>query len=48
MVISNNYVYWKVCIKALKILWMEKVWLSIEIVWKKLDEEPAKWDGDKK
>lgn len=26
---------------------MEKEWLSVEIVWKKLDEEPAKWDGDK-
>lgn len=26
---------------------MEKVWLSVEIVWKKLDEELAKWDSDK-
>ena len=26
---------------------MEKVWLSVEIVWKKLDEESAQWDGDK-
>lgn len=26
---------------------MEKVWLSVEIIWKKLDEEPAKQDNDK-
>ena len=37
---STNYVYWKLFLQTLD----EKVWLDVEIGWKKPAEPPYAWD----
>ena len=44
---GTNYAYWKVCMKAFLQALDEKVWLAVEVGWKKPRDTPATWDDGK-
>ena len=44
---GTNYAYWKVCLKAFLQVLDEKVWLAVEVGWKKPSDPPATWDDGK-
>ena len=44
---GTNYDYWKVRMNAFLQALDEKVWLAVEVGWKKLSDPPATWDDGK-
>ena len=44
---GTNYVYWKVHMKTFLLAFDEKVWLAVEVGWKKPSDSPASWDDGK-
>ena len=44
---STNYAYWKVRIRVFLQILDEKIWLVVEVGWKKPEEPPAMWDATK-
>ena len=44
---ATNYAYWKVRIKAFLLSLDEKVWLAVEVNWKKPEEPSEMWDDIK-
>ena len=44
---GTNYAYWKVCMRAFLQSLYEKVWLAVEVGWKKPKEPLATWDDIK-
>ena len=44
---STSYAYWKVCIRVFLQYLDEKIWLTVEVGWKKPEEPPAMWDDTK-
>ena len=41
---GTNYAYWKVRMRVFLQSLDEKVWLAVEVDWKKHEEPPATWD----
>ena len=41
---GTNYAYWKVYMRTFLKSLNEKVWLAIEVGWKKPEKPPAMWD----
>ena len=44
---GTNYAYWKVCMRIFLQSLDEKVWLTVEVGWKKPKEPPTMWDDTK-
>ena len=44
---GTNYAYWKVCMRIFLQSLDEKVWLAVEVGWKKPEEPPTTWDNTK-
>ena len=44
---STNYAYWKVRMRVFLQSLNEKLWLTVEVGWKKPKEPPATWDDAK-
>ena len=44
---GTNHAYWKVCMRAFLQSLDEKVWLAVEVGWKKLKKPPVSWDDTK-
>ena len=44
---GTNYAYWKVSMRAFLQSLDEKVWIVVEVGWKKPEEPPTSWDDTK-
>ena len=44
---GTNHAYWKVRMRAFSQSLDEKVWLAVEVGWKKLKRTPVSWDDTK-
>ena len=44
---GTNYAYWKIYMRAFLKSLNEKVWLAVEVGWKKPEKPPAMWDDTK-
>jgi len=44
---DTNYAYWKVRMRVFLQSLDEKVWLVVEVYWKKHEKPPATWDDTK-
>ena len=44
---GTNYAYWKVRMRAFSQSLDDKVWLVVEVGWKKPNEPPVSWDDTK-